>query len=514
MNIVILAAGQGKRMKSALPKVLQTLAGKPLLQHVLTTALSLQGKQAKNGPVVVVGHGAADVKTFLASASKEDTNFGKVVTALQAEQKGTGHALLQALPKLDVQEPTLVLYGDVPLTTKKTLSKLAKLADGVRGGNCALALLTQNLSNPTGYGRILRDADGSVKAIVEEKDATLTQKAIQEINTGIMVLPTNSLKKWLKALRASNAQGEYYLTDVIAMAVKDGVPIRTTQADDEFETVGVNSRDQLAALERAHQLNIANQLMDAGVSLADPARIDVRGTLECGTDVSIDVGCIFEGCVTLDAGTKIGPFCVIRNSVIGKGVSIHAFSHVDGAKVGSQSIIGPYARLRPGADLSNDVHIGNFVEVKNSKIAANSKANHLAYVGDSIVGSRVNIGAGTITCNYDGVNKHQTIIEDDVFIGSDTQLVAPVRVGRGATLGAGTTLTKDAPANLLTISRVRQVSLRWQRPVKQENKSVLKKVSAKKVPVKKVVAKKSAPKKTVAKKVAKKVVKTPAKDKK
>jgi len=514
MNIVILAAGQGKRMKSALPKVLQTLAGKPLLQHVLTTALSLQGKQAKNWPVVVVGHGAADVKTFLANASKEDTNFGKVVTALQAEQKGTGHALLQALPKLDVQEPTLVLYGDVPLTTKKTLSKLAKLADGVRGEDSALALLTQNLSNPNGYGRIVRDADGSVKAIVEEKDATPTQKAIQEINTGIMVLPTNSLKKWLKALRASNAQGEYYLTDVIAMAVKDGVPIRTTQADDEFETVGVNSRDQLATLERAHQLNIANQLMDAGVSLADPARIDVRGTLECSTDVSIDVGCIFEGCVTLDAGTKIGPYCVIRNSVIGKGVSIHAFSHMDGAKVGSQSIIGPYARLRPGADLSNDVHIGNFVEVKNSKIAANSKANHLAYVGDSIVGSRVNIGAGTITCNYDGVNKHQTIIEDDVFIGSDTQLVAPVRVGRGATLGAGTTLTKDAPANQLTISRARQVSLRWQRPVKQENKSVLKKGSVKKVPVKKVVAKKSAPKKTVTKKVAKKAIKTPAKDKK
>jgi bifunctional UDP-N-acetylglucosamine pyrophosphorylase/glucosamine-1-phosphate N-acetyltransferase len=272
-------------MKSALPKVLQTLAGKPLLQHVLSTALSLQSKQAKNGPVVVVGHGAADVKAFLANVTKEEPSFGKVVTALQAEQKGTGHALLQALPKLDVQEPTLVLYGDVPLTTKKTLAKLAKLADGVRGQDCALALLTQNLNNPTGYGRIVRDVDGSVKEIVEEKDATPAEKAIQEINTGIMVLPTNSLKKWLKALRASNAQGEYYLTDVIAMAVKDGVPIRTTQADDEFETVGVNSRDQLAALERVHQLNVANQLMDAGVSLADPARIDVRGTLECGTDV-------------------------------------------------------------------------------------------------------------------------------------------------------------------------------------------------------------------------------------
>ena len=489
-------------MKSALPKVLQTLAGKPLLQHVLNTALSLQGKQTKTGPVVVVGHGAADVKTFLANASKEDVSFSKVTTALQAEQKGTGHALLQALPKLDIQEPTLVLYGDVPLTSKKTLSKLAKLADGVRGHDSAVALLTQNLKDPTGYGRIVRDADGTVKEIVEEKDASSAQKAIQEINTGIMVLPTNALKRWLKALRASNAQGEYYLTDVIAMAVKDGVPIRTTQADDEFETIGVNSRDQLAALERVHQLTIAKQLMDAGVSLADPARIDVRGTLECGTDVVIDVGCVFEGCVTLAAGTKIGPYCIIRNSVIGKEVAIHAFSHIDGAKVGNQSVIGPYARLRPGADLSNDVHIGNFVEVKNSKIAANSKANHLAYVGDSIVGSRVNIGAGTITCNYDGVNKHQTIIEDDVFIGSDTQLVAPVRVGRGATLGAGTTLTKDAPPNQLTVSRAKQISLQWQRPVKQDKKPAVKKLAAKKVVAKKVIAQKAVVKKAAAKKVA------------
>jgi len=487
MNIVILAAGQGKRMKSALPKVLQTLAGKPLLQHVLTTALFLQGKQAKTGPIVVVGHGAADVKEFIANASQEDPSFGKVATVLQAEQKGTGHALLQALSKLDVQEPTLVLYGDVPLTSKKTLAKLAKLADGVRGQDSALALLTQDLANPTGYGRIVRDADGSVREIVEEKDATPAQKAIKEINTGIMVLPTNALKRWLKALRSSNSQGEYYLTDVIAMAVKDGVPIRTMQADYEFETIGVNSRDQLASLERTHQLNIANQLMDAGVSLADPARIDVRGTLECGTDVFIDVGCVFEGCVTLAVGTKIGPYCVIRNSVIGKNVSINAFSHLDGAKVGNHSVVGPYARLRPGADLANDVHIGNFVEVKNSKIAANSKANHLAYVGDSIVGSRVNIGAGTITCNYDGVNKHQTIIEDDAFIGSDTQLVAPVRVGRGATLGAGTTLTKDAPPNQLTVSRAKQISIPWQRPVKQE-----KKVAAKKTATKKAVAKKAA----------------------
>ena len=495
MNIVILAAGQGKRMKSALPKVLQTLAGKPLLQHVLNTALSIQGKASKQGPIVVVGHGAADVKEFLANVSKVDPIFSKVSTVLQAEQKGTGHALLQALPKLDLQEPTLVLYGDVPLTSKKTLSKLAKLADGARGKDCALALLTQNLSNPSGYGRIVRDADDSVQEIVEEKDATLVQKAIKEINTGIMVLPSNSLKKWLKALSSSNAQGEYYLTDVIAMAVKDGVPIRTTQADDEFEIIGVNSRDQLAVLERLHQLNIANQLMEVGVSLADPARIDVRGSLECGTDVLIDVGCVFEGSVTVASGTKIGPYCVIRNSVIGKDVVIHAYSHIDGAKVGQQSIIGPYARLRPGADLANDVHIGNFVEVKNSKIAANSKANHLAYIGDSIVGSRVNIGAGTITCNYDGVNKHQTIIEDDVFIGSDTQLVAPVRVGRGATLGAGTTLTKDAPPNQLTVSRAKQISLQWQRPVKKE-----KKLAVKKVIKKKVLSRKSAPKSVKGKK--------------
>jgi bifunctional UDP-N-acetylglucosamine pyrophosphorylase/glucosamine-1-phosphate N-acetyltransferase len=366
-----------------------------------------------------------------------------------------------------LKEPTLVLYGDVPLTSIKTLSALARLADGIRGQDSALALLTQHLSNPTGYGRIVRDTDGLVKAIIEEKDATPEQKRTQEINTGIMVLPTNSLKKWLKALSASNAQGEYYLTDVIAMAVKDSVPIRTAQANAEYETVGVNSRDQLAALERVHQLNQAKELMDAGVSLVDPARIDIRGTLECGIDVFIDVGCVFEGCVTLSAGTKVGPYCIIRNSVIGKGVTIHPYSHIDGAKVGASSLIGPYARLRPGAELANDVHIGNFVEVKNSKIAANSKANHLAYVGDSIVGSRVNIGAGTITCNYDGVNKHQTIIEDDVFIGSDTQLVAPVRVGRGATLGAGTTLTKDAPPNQLTVSRAKQISLQWQRPVKK-----------------------------------------------
>jgi bifunctional UDP-N-acetylglucosamine pyrophosphorylase/glucosamine-1-phosphate N-acetyltransferase len=368
--------------------------------------------------------------------------------------------------------------------------RLVTLADGKRGSDSALALLTQQMESPTGYGRILRDTEGAVTGIVEEKDADRQQKSIAEINTGIMVLPSSRLKKWLKSLQASNAQGEYYLTDVIAMAARDNVPIRTAQADFEWETTGVNSRDQLAALERTHQHVIAMQLMEAGVTLLDPARIDVRGTLSCGSDVVIDVGCIFEGKVTLDSGTRVGPYCIVRNSAIGKEVAIQAFSHLDGAVVGANSIIGPYARLRPGADLANDVQIGNFVEVKNSQIDSNSKANHLAYVGDSIVGARVNIGAGTITCNYDGVNKHQTIIEDDVFIGSDTQLVAPVRVGRGATLGAGTTLTKDAPANQLTVSRAKQLSIQWQRPVKQEKKAVSKKGAVKKAIAKKATAKK------------------------
>jgi bifunctional UDP-N-acetylglucosamine pyrophosphorylase/glucosamine-1-phosphate N-acetyltransferase len=409
---------------------------------------------------------------------------------MQKEQKGTGHALLQALPKLDLDEPTLVLYGDVPLISNKTLMRLVTLADGKRGSDSALALLTQQMDRPTGYGRILRDTEGAVTGIVEEKDADRQQKSITEINTGIMVLPSGRLKKWLKSLQASNAQGEYYLTDVIAMAARDNVPIRTAQADFEWETTGVNSRDQLAALERTHQHVIAMQLMEAGVTLLDPARIDVRGTLSCGLDVVIDIGCVFEGKVTLDSGTRVGPYCIIRNSAIGKQVAIQAFSHLDGAVVGANSMIGPYARLRPGADLANDVHIGNFVEVKNSKINSNSKANHLAYVGDSLVGARVNIGAGTITCNYDGVNKHQTIIEDDVFIGSDTQLVAPVRVGRGATLGAGTTLTKDAPANQLTVSRAKQLSIQWQRPVKQQKKAVSKKGVVKKAIAKKATAKK------------------------
>ena len=468
MNIVILAAGQGQRMRSALPKVMQNLAGKPMLQHVLETAFITSPKTA---PLVVIGHGAPLVSQFLMTfAAQNKTTLklaAKISTVLQAKQNGTGHALLQALPKLNLTVPTLVLYGDVPLIGSSTLKRLIQLADGVAGQDSALALLTQDLVDPRGYGRIMRNAAGEVTAIIEEKDANRQQRSIQEINTGIMVLPSQHLKRWLKALKTSNAQGEYYLTDVIAMAVKDGVPIRTTQATNAWETIGVNDRAQLAALERIAQQEIARNLLSDGVSLADPARLDVRGKLTCGQDVSIDIGCVFEGAVSLAAGVKVGPNCVLRNTQVGKGVVIQAFSHLDGAMIGDDCIIGPYARIRPGANLANDVHIGNFVEIKNSQLGAHSKANHLAYVGDASVGRRVNIGAGTITCNYDGLNKHQTIIEDDVFIGSDTQLVAPVKVGRGATLGAGTTLTKDAPANQLTVSRTKQISVPWLRPEKK-----------------------------------------------
>jgi bifunctional UDP-N-acetylglucosamine pyrophosphorylase/glucosamine-1-phosphate N-acetyltransferase len=462
MNIVILAAGQGKRMKSALPKVLQPLAGKPLLRHVLETALALAPKAE---PIVVIGYGAQQVQAFLADLANLDTRFKNVKTVLQKEQKGTGHALLQALPKLNRLLPTLVLYGDVPLCSKETLKRLARLSDG------AVGLLTQRMQNPHGYGRIVRDVDGNIDAIVEEKDANPAIRLIQEINTGIMALPTQQLGKWLKGIKAKNAQGEYYLTDVIGMAVKAGVPVRSSQAAHDYEILGVNSRAQLAELERVLQTQIANALLENGVTLFDPHRIDVRGELRCGKDVWIDVGCMFEGNVTLDDNVRIGPYCVIKDTYIGEGTAIEAFSHLDGAKIGPVNRIGPYARIRPGAELASEVHIGNFVEVKNSQIAAQSKANHLAYVGDSIVGSRVNIGAGTITCNYDGVNKHQTVIEDDVFIGSDTQLVAPVRVGKGATLGAGTTLTRDAPPGKLTVSRAKQISVEWQRPTKV--KSVL-----------------------------------------
>ena len=453
MNVIILAAGQGKRMRSDLPKVLHPLAGKPLLGHVLDTARAIGAKQV----CVVYGHGGEQVRAVL--------NAPDIAWARQEPQLGTGHAVLQAMPFVaPTASSTLVLYGDVPLIRASTLQRLIDAA-----GNGSLALLTAHLDNPQGYGRIVR-VSGEVKRIVEEKDADDAERKICEINTGILVAPTAALARWLPKLGNRNAQGEYYLTDIVALAVAEGMPIVTAQPDAAWETEGINSKLQLATLERVYQRNVAEQLMVAGVTLADPARIDVRGAVLCGRDVSIDVNCVFEGRVELADGAAIGANCVLKNCRIGSGTRIAPFCHIDDAVVGAASIIGPYARLRPGTELGSDVHIGNFVEVKNSTIADHSKANHLAYVGDATIGSRVNVGAGTITCNYDGANKFRTVIEDDVFIGSDTQLVAPVTVGRGATLGAGTTLTRDAPPDQLTVSRAKQMSIPgWKRPKKNSS---------------------------------------------
>jgi len=451
MNVVILAAGMGKRMQSDLPKVLHPLAGKPLLSHVIDTARQLSPSRC----CVVYGHGGDKVPTQLAA---DDLQF-----VLQEPQLGTGHAVMQAVSKLNDDQPTLVLYGDVPLTTVATLRALTEKA-----GKDKLAILTIAMDDPSGYGRIVREQNKIVR-IVEQKDATDLERQIHEVNTGILVAPTRQLKDWLSRLSNHNAQGEYYLTDIIALAVKDNVVIESTQPSHAWETLGVNSKVQLAELERIHQLNLAHQLLEQGITLADPARIDIRGELHCARDVSIDVGCVFEGQVNIGQGVSIGAYCVIKNSRIADNANIKPFTHIDEASVGSDSHIGPYARLRPGTTLGADVHVGNFVEIKNSEFGAHSKANHLAYVGDTSVGSRVNIGAGTITCNYDGANKHRTVIEDDAFIGSDTQLVAPVTVGKGATIGAGTTLTKDAPPDSLTVSRARQTTIAgWQRPVKQK----------------------------------------------
>jgi bifunctional UDP-N-acetylglucosamine pyrophosphorylase/glucosamine-1-phosphate N-acetyltransferase len=455
MNVVILAAGMGKRMQSALPKVLHPLAGKPLLQHVINTARTL----APGKLCVIYGHGGAAVPTMVAGLAAE--GHASIDTALQEPQLGTGHAVMQAVPQLDENAPTLVLYGDVPLTTAASLRRLVEAA-----GSDKLGILTVEQSNPFGLGRIVREG-GKIVRIVEEKDASEAERAIREINSGILVVPTRHLKKWLAALSNNNAQGEYYLTDIVAQAVADGVPVVSSQPSAEWEVAGVNSKVQLAELERQHQLNIARALLEQGVTLMDPARIDVRGELICGRDVTIDVGCVFEGRVELADGVTVGPHNVLVNAKIEAGAHIKPFCHIEAAVVGPKSMIGPYARLRPGTVLGEDVHVGNFVEIKNSSVAAHSKANHLAYVGDATVGSRVNIGAGTITCNYDGANKFRTVIEDDAFIGSDSQLVAPVTVGKGATIGAGTTLTKDAPAGKLTISRPKQMTLEgWQRPVK------------------------------------------------
>ncbi|MFM0288764.1 bifunctional UDP-N-acetylglucosamine diphosphorylase/glucosamine-1-phosphate N-acetyltransferase GlmU [Paraburkholderia megapolitana] len=453
MNIVILAAGTGKRMRSALPKVLHPLAGRPLLAHVIDTARTLNPTRL----VVVVGHGADAVRAAVAAP---DVQF-----AMQAQQLGTGHAVQQALPLLDPSVPTLVLYGDVPLTRAGTLKQLT---DAV--GRQGYGVLTVTLDDPSGYGRIVRDARGKVLRIVEQKDATPEQQAIAEINTGIIAAPTGQLAGWLASLKNDNSQGEFYLTDVVELAIEAGIEIVTTQPDDEWETLGVNSKQQLAELERVYQRNVAEALLVAGVTLADPARLDVRGTLECGRDVSIDVNCVFEGTVTLADNVTIGPNCVIRNATIGAGTRVDAFTHIDGAEVGAQAVLGPYARLRPGAQLKDESHVGNFVEVKNAVIGHGSKANHLTYIGDADIGARVNIGAGTITCNYDGANKHRTIIEDDVFVGSDTQLVAPVRVGRGVTIAAGTTVWKDvAPDQLVLNDKTQTSKPGYVRPVKKKS---------------------------------------------
>ncbi|SDG88848.1 MULTISPECIES: bifunctional UDP-N-acetylglucosamine diphosphorylase/glucosamine-1-phosphate N-acetyltransferase GlmU [unclassified Duganella] len=451
MNVVILAAGMGKRMQSALPKVLHPLAGKPLLQHVLDTARSLSASRL----CVIYGHGAAAVQELLAKQPV------KVGAALQEQQLGTGHAVMQGLPELDDNVPTLILYGDVPLTTSASLQALIDAA-----GNDKLGILTVEQDDPTGLGRIVRE-NGHIVRIVEQKDANEAERAIKEINSGIMVAPTKRLKQWLAAVKNNNAQGEYYLTDIVALAVADGVPVVSAQPSAQWEVAGVNSKVQLAELERIHQRNIANNLLEQGVTLLDPSRIDVRGELVCGRDVTIDVGCVFEGKVEIGDGVHIAAHNVIVNARILAGAQIKPFCHIEEAVVGEASLIGPYARLRPGTVLAEDVHVGNFVEIKNGQVAAHSKANHLAYIGDATIGSRVNIGAGVITCNYDGANKSRTVIEDDAFIGSDSQLVAPVTVGKGATLGAGTTLTKDAPAGKLTVSRPRQVTIEnWTRPVK------------------------------------------------
>lgn len=450
LNVVILAAGQGKRMHSDKPKVLHTLAGRPLLAHVIDCARGLDASRI----CIVYGHGGKQVREAFAGS---DFSF-----VLQEPQMGTGHALSLALPSLSAAPVTLVLYGDVPLVKPDTLRAL--ITDAAAG----MAVLTADLDDPTGYGRILRTADGAVQGIVEEADASPAQRAVREVNTGIMALPTSRLPGWLARLTNDNAQREYYLTDVVKLALGDGVRVTAVKTANASQTLGVNNRAHLAQLERIYQREYADRLLAQGVALSDPARIDVRGTLTCGRDVEIDVNCVFEGNVTLADRVAIGPNCVVRNVSIGAGTRIEAFSHMEDASVGERCRIGPFARLRPGASLSEDVHIGNFVEVKASQFGAGSKANHLAYVGDSSVGRNVNVGAGTITCNYDGANKHRTVIEDDVFIGSDTQLVAPVTVCKGATIGAGATITRDVPAGVLAYSRRTHTIVEgWKRPTKK-----------------------------------------------
>ncbi|MBZ0106608.1 MAG: bifunctional UDP-N-acetylglucosamine diphosphorylase/glucosamine-1-phosphate N-acetyltransferase GlmU [Sulfuricella denitrificans] len=450
LDIVVLAAGKGTRMVSERPKVLHEIAGKSLLRHVLDTIKALDPEQI----CVVYGYGGEAVPQAIADPSL------KMVK--QEPQLGTGHAVQQALHCLHEDHVTLVLYGDVPLTRIETLLPLIRIAQGGKVG-----LLTVEMKNPYGYGRIVREG-GKVRRIVEEKDASAEERKITEVNTGIMALPNQYLPGWLAALKNCNVQSEYYLTDVIGLAVSDGIEVATAHPAHHREVLGVNSKSQLAQLERMYQQEQAHKLLDGGVTLLDPERIDIRGTLVCGKDVVIDINCVFEGHVKLGDGVKVGANCVVRDVTIEKGCNIEPFSLLEKATMGADCRIGPFARIRPGTQLAEEVHIGNFVEVKNSQVGFNSKINHLSYIGDATVGAKVNVGAGAITCNYDGANKHRTVIEDGAFIGSDTQLVAPVTIARGATIGAGSTITKDTPEDELTLSRARQITIRgWKRPVKK-----------------------------------------------
>ncbi|MDI1236234.1 MAG: bifunctional UDP-N-acetylglucosamine diphosphorylase/glucosamine-1-phosphate N-acetyltransferase GlmU [Polaromonas sp.] len=468
VDVVIMAAGKGTRMKSTLPKVLHRLGGRALLAHVIDCAARLSARQA----VVITGHGAPEVESACNSMAQAVTAGNPVPQlrfARQEPQLGTGHAVQQALPLLADDGVTLVLSGDVPLTQAATLQALLEQCDGQR-----LALLTLSMADPTGYGRIVRagvEPSAQVRAIVEHKDATQAQRDIHEIYSGIMAVPTRLLRSWLARLDNKNAQNEYYLTDIVKFAVADGVAVVAHQITDAAQVAGVNSPVQLAELERVYQLRQATALMEQGVRLADPARFDVRGTLSCGQDVEIDVNCVFDGEVSLGQGVRIGANCCIANAIIAAGAVIHPFTHIDGEKLGVQvgegALVGPFARLRPGAQLGAEVHIGNFVEVKNSTLAQGAKANHLAYLGDATVGERVNYGAGSITANYDGANKHRTVIEADVHIGSNCVLVAPVTIGAGGTVGGGSTITKDTPPGALSVARGKQVNIaNWHRPAK------------------------------------------------
>lgn len=450
LSIVILAAGKGKRMYSSKPKVLHPIGGEPMLARVIRTARALKPARL----IVVYGHGGEQVRAAIPDAD--------LIWAEQAEQLGTGHALKMALPHLPADGKTMVLYGDVPLTKVDTLRRLSDAA------GAGMAVLTDVLDDASGYGRMVRGADGKLQAIVEHKDCTPEQLAIREINTGMMALPNARLAGWLAALNNGNAQGEYYLTDVLALAVADGVSVDSASVDASWEAAGVNNKVQLAELERILQRNQAHALLEAGVTLADPARIDIRGELAHGMDVSIDIGCVFEGVVELGDQVEIGAHCVLKNVKVAAGTKIAPFSHLEDAVVGEGCRIGPYARLRPGAQLAGHVHIGNFVEVKKSVIGEGSKVNHLSYIGDAEIGGKVNVGAGSVTCNYDGVNKFKTVIGDNVFVGSGTLMVAPVTLESYSTIGAGSVISRTAPAGELTVARARQVTVPgWKRPQKK-----------------------------------------------